>query len=122
MAQDPYGFTPAAPGSTLTGGSASLAMWLGVGAAMLSSVGMCFCYAPYVVAFPMGVAAMWHGSRSMRDAAPGDDTGRSMATAGMVSGLLSALVSGAFLLFVALYLMLYVGIMVIALIGAAAQQ
>lgn len=106
----------------MSGGTASRAMWLGVGSAMLSSVGMCFCYAPYVVAFPMGVAAMWHASRSMREAAPGDDTGRSMATAGMVSGLLSALVSGAFLLFVALYLMLYVGILVVALIGAATQR
>lgn len=121
MAQDPYGFTPAAAGSSMGGGPASRAMWLGVVSAMLSSVGMCFCYAPYLVAFPMGVAAVWYGSQSMRTS-PADDPGRAMASAGMVSGMLSALVSGAFLLFVALYLMLYFGILVAALIGAAAQQ
>lgn len=122
MAQDPYGFTPAAAGSSVGGGSASLAMWLGVGAAMLSSVGICFCYLPYVAAFPMGVAAMWYGSRAMSGASAGDDAGRSMATAGMLSGLLSALISGTFLLFIAAYLLLYFVIAVVALIGAATQQ
>lgn len=122
MAQDPYGFTPAAPGSSIAASSASLAMWLGVASAMLSSVGMCFCYLPYVVAFPMSVAAVWHASKTLNGASPGDDSGRSMALAGMVSGLLSALVSGAFLLFIALYMMLYIGIMAAALIGAAVQQ
>lgn len=121
MAQDPYGFTPAAAGSSAPAGPASLAMWLGVGSAMLTSVGFCFCYIPYFLALPMGVAAVWYGSQASGARAPTDDAGRSMAMAGMVSGLLSAIVSGMFLLFILFYLLMYLGIGAAALVLGATQ-
>ena len=111
MSQDPYGFQSAAPT-----GEGSQAMWMGVIASLLTAVGACFCYLPYFVALPLGIYAMVKGSRSMSVESP---DGRSMATAGMVSGGVAAVVSGLFVLFIVTYLLFIVAMMVVGALGGS---
>jgi hypothetical protein len=120
MAQDPYGYVDSAPrgGS----GDAAQAMWFGVAAAMLGSVGICFCYMPYFVSLPLGLYATVKGYRSLGGDSADDTKGRAMATAGMISGLLSSIVSGMFVVFWLMYLLVIVLYVVLAfvMVGAAA--
>ncbi len=110
MARDPYGYEDTAPPASAEG-DASQAMWFGVTAAMLGSVGVCFCYLPYVVALPMGAYAAWKGYRAVSAAVPPHPKDRAMATAGLVSGTISALVSGMFVVFLLMYVVLVVAYM-----------
>lgn len=113
MAQDPYGFDDAAPGASVA--DASRAMWFSVSSALLSASAMCFCYVPYLVAFPLGVYGAWLGSRVLStNTEPG---ARSMATAGLVAGAVSAFVSG----MVSLVMLLYCLFIVFAVMAGVAE-
>ena len=119
MARDPYGFEDTAPPASAEG-DASQAMWFGVIAAMLGSVGVCFCYLPYLVALPMGIYAAWKGYLAVSAAVPPHPKDRAMATAGLVSGTISAVVSGMFVVFLLLYALLVVGYIVIVFLAVGA--
>ncbi|MDP2308156.1 MAG: hypothetical protein Q8P18_19205 [Pseudomonadota bacterium] len=121
MPTDPYGFEDSAPVGT-SSGDASRAMWFSVSSAMLTSVGMCACYVPYFVALPLGIYGAYLGSRALSTTT--DVNGRSMATAGLVAGIISSLVSGMFALFIALYALVivaYIAIVFVAIVFAAAS-
>ncbi|MDP2315054.1 MAG: hypothetical protein Q8P41_19295 [Pseudomonadota bacterium] len=121
MSQDPYGFPDAAP-SGGAGDDASRAMWLSLSAALLGSVGICFCYVPYLVALPLGIYGAYLGSRALSAAV--EEKSKAMATAGLVGGILSGLVSGMFALFFLLYALMavvYVFIIAAAIAAAAAD-
>ncbi len=97
-------------------------MWLALTAALLGSVGICFCYVPYVVALPIGIYAAWLGSRALATAT--DENGRSMATAGLVSGIISSLVNAmfaVFFLFYAFMFVAYIGIVIVAIAAGASE-
>lgn len=127
MAQDPYGYgataraipSPAGFGSR----EASKAMWLGVAASALTSVGLCLMYLPYLAACPLGGYALWRSYQVAQTLAPDDRDGRAMVNAGMLTGGVSFVVSGLFCLFWALYLafvVVYIAIAVLVVgIGAA---
>lgn len=121
MPQDPYGFKDAAPPPSLEGGDASRAMWAGVTSALLGTVGICFCYIPYFFALPLGLYAAWSGYKCI-GAAAADGRDRTMATAGMVSGGVASLISGAFVAFWLMYLLFFVlyFVFVFVMIGVAA--
>jgi hypothetical protein len=117
MAQDPYGFpegtTPAAPSDVST------AMWLGVSACMLASVGVCMMYLPYFVALPLGATAVYRAWPTFTGAAQGDAKDKQMATVAVVSGGVSAAISGMFALFALLYF-LFLAVYMIIIFGALA--
>lgn len=120
MPTDPYGFEDSAPTGGASGGAsgeASRAMWFAVSSALLTSVGMCFCYVPYFIALPLGIYGAYLGSRALSTTT--DVNGRSMATAGLVAGILSSLVSGMFALFIALYALLIVAYLAIVFVAVA---
>ncbi len=122
MAQDPYGFPETSSGTAPA--DATLALWLGVAAALLTSLGMCLMYMPYFIAAPMGGYAAYRGYRVVSGVAPGDPRDRTMATAGMVAGGASAVVSSLFILFFLLYLLFIVAyfVFIIAIIGVGAAS
>jgi hypothetical protein len=121
MAHDPYGFPESAP----TAGDpsdASRAMWYALGSGLLGSVGICFCYLPYLIALPMSVYAVFLGNRALRTATT--DDGRAMANGGLTAGIVSACVSGIFalfFLFYALFMALYFIVIVVALAASGGQ-
>jgi len=122
MAPDPYGFEDSGLTGGASGDDASRAMWFSVSAALLSAVGMCFCYVPYFVALPLGVYGAFLGQRALSTST--DINSRSMATAGLVAGILSSLVSGMFSLFILLYgmfIMAYLAIVFVAVAVAGAS-
>lgn len=121
MAQDPYGFDESAP-ATGRADDAPRAMWLALGAAFLGSIGICFCYLPYLAALPMGIYAAYLGSRALNHAK--DEPTRTMANAALVSGMLSTGVNAMFSLFFLIYALMmiaYMGIFFVAMIGVAAE-
>jgi uncharacterized membrane protein len=118
MAPDPYGFEDSAPTGASSGDDASRAMWFSVSSALLAAVGMCFCYVPYFVALPLGIYGAYLGQRALSTTT--DTNGRSMATAGLVAGIISSLVSGMFSLFIVLYAMFIVAYIAIVAVFVAA--
>lgn len=123
MSQDPYGFPETSTGTASE--DASAALWLGVGAACLASVGMCLMYVPYCVALPMGAYAAYRGYRVVSGAAAGDPRDRTMATAGMVAGAISGGISALFVLLVIFYvafLAIYMGGILAFLASGAADS
>jgi hypothetical protein len=118
MANDPYGFSDDALPSA--SGDATRAMWFGTIAAVLGSVGVCFCYLPYFAALPMGFYGAYLGTKHLGAA---DERDRAMATVATVSGLVSGIVSTGFVLFMLMYIMLLVVyfVFVVVLIGAGAS-
>lgn len=125
MAQDPYGFKdsgPVALDATGASADATRAMQLALCSALLGSVGVCFCYVPYLIALPMSVYAAFLGNRALR--AVTTEEGRALANGGLVGGILAACVSAIF----SLFFLLYLGIMVVyfgaivAVLGAASTQ
>jgi len=125
VAQDPYGFKDSGPVALDAAGAsadAARAMWLALGAALLGSVGICFCYVPYLIALPMSVYAAFLGNRALRAVTTED--GRALANGGMVGGVVAACVSAMFSLICLLYLgfiIVYFGV-IVAAVGAAATQ
>mgnify|MGYP003336302600 FL=1 len=123
MAQDPYGYTDSATGGGDLSADARMAMWLGIAATTLGSVGVCFCYVPYVIALPLGVMALMRGWR-VYNTAKLESPERQMASAGLVAGAMSTGVSAMFVLFLIVYIcfiVLYFGV-IIAAIGAGAAS
>lgn len=121
MAQDPYGYNDSADGGGDLSTDARTAMWLGIAATTLGSVGVCFCYVPYLIALPLGVMALLRGWK-VYNVARLDSPERNMASAGLVAGAMSTGVSAMFVLFMLVYvcfLILYFGV-IIAAIGAGA--
>jgi hypothetical protein len=110
MAQDPYGHRS-------DEGDASVAMWVGTISALCAALGPCSCYMTYLVAFPLGLYAVYAGFQSREGSGPTDSAGRSMAMAGMVSGAISAAIGGLILGFIAIYLIFIVLIGVLGAMG-----
>lgn len=119
MANDPYGFSDEALPATT--GDATRAMWFGTIAAVLGSVGVCFCYLPYFVALPMGFYGAYLGTKHLGST---DARDRSMATVATVSGLVSGIVSTGFVLFILMYVLFLVVymVMIFVIIGAGAAS
>lgn len=123
MAQDPYGYSDSAAGGGDLSTDASTAMWLGIAATTLGSVGVCFCYVPYLIALPLGIMALFRGWKVYNTAKEGTSE-RTMASAGLVAGALSSGVSGMFVLFMAMYVLLILVYMVLifVMVGAGAAS
>lgn len=99
MPPDPYGY----PDPEGTRSDPTFVLWGGVAALILSCVGPCMCYLPNLVALPVGVWAVWAGTRQK---ATGPE--RNLVTAGMVTGGIGALLSTLLLLMILAYLIFVV--------------
>lgn len=102
MAQDPYGYKESGPAMT-SGGDGAMSMWLGFASLMLCAIGPCMCQVPFLIAFPVGAYATYAGYTTLADAPADDGNTRAMGTAGMIGGLVSALIAGGFIAFWVLY-------------------
>jgi hypothetical protein len=100
VSQDPYGFPDAAPAEGAPAGAASTAMWSGVAALICGVLGPCTCYVTYLAALPLSIVALYFGSKGLASASEAE---RASASAGLVSGGVSLLISLLILLAVALY-------------------
>lgn len=109
MAQDPYGYPTAAPT-----GNASVALWAAFGALMLALIGPCSCHMTSLLAIPIGVYAAWSGLGAREGGSP---ESREMALAGMLGGGLATLWSLLWVALIALYLGIYVFVIVAMIAG-----
>lgn len=87
--------------------SGSLAMYAGIFALVMTAVGPCLCYVPYLLALPLGGYAVFAGSQVQGR----DDAERAMGIGGMVAGGIAALLSGLLLFAVAAYMVLVFGLL-----------
>lgn len=110
MAQDPYGYKETAAPAMAAGDGAST-MWMGFSSLICCAVGPCMCQMPFLVAFPLGLYAAYSGYLGLGDRAGGDGNDRAMNMTGLIGGLVSAGVSGIYLLFWAMYILLIVFVM-----------
>ncbi|MFZ5478582.1 MAG: hypothetical protein ACOZNI_17560 [Myxococcota bacterium] len=111
MSTDPYGYPETLPPD------GSKTLWTAVTAMILTSIGICACYVPYFVAAPLGIWAAIRANAAM--AAATDPRDRLLASASLVMGAVSGLISGMFSLFILMYaafVALYV-VVVFAAIG-----
>ncbi len=104
---DPYGYadSPAAPTH-----QASQAMYAGVFALICAAIAPCLCYAPYMVALPLGGYAVYAGSQVQRGA---DASERAMGTAGILAGVVAAGLSAVVMAAVAAYVILVFGLIAV---------
>ena len=111
MASDPYGFPDSAPGGA-DSSAPSLAIWTGMGAALAAAMGPCTCYTAYVLALPLSLVAIWYGWQGYKSTVPFE---RSASAAGLIGGLVALMPS----LMILMVMVLYIGILIIAMLGAA---
>jgi hypothetical protein len=94
---------------------ASLASTLGLLAVGLCLIAPCVCYMPYLPAIPLGILAIAKG-RGLRMDYPEDDAVSGLGGVAIATGLMSVLIALLWLSLIFLYVFLYVGIILFAVI------
>lgn len=104
--------------------STQLSLWTAMGGLVCAAVGPFTCYMSYLAALPLCLVAVWSSWKVVNAPAAPDDAElrayRSVSYAGMVGGIMGAIMSGFFLLILGLVMLMYVAIFFFAMIGAMA--
>ncbi len=109
--------------STDLGSTTQLSLWTAMGGLLCAAVGPFSCYTSYIIALPLSLVAVWASWKVVNAPANPDDAElralRGVSYAGLVGGILGALMSAFFLALFALIMLFYVAMFFFAFLGAA---
>jgi hypothetical protein len=97
---------------------ASSASTLGLLAVGMCLIAPCMCYVPYFPAVVLGILAIAKG-RTLRADYPSDDAISGLGGVAVATGLMSVLIASLWLSLIFLYIFLYVGVVLFAVIAAS---